>query len=683
MAAMRGISLRWAGVALALAWGGCASEVAGPNRPPVAEAGPDAWAQVGQTVVLDGSGSRDPDGDALFGEWRVLLAPEGAQAVPAPLGPGSLRAQLVPDRPGLWLLGLRVRDAHALSALDAALLRVQPPNQCQKDSDCEDFDYCNGLDTCDAQGVCHHSGNPCPLNTICDSPQKRCVECLRDGHCPPAGQACKVARCDGGAGLCRIANDDGAACDDGDFCNGKDRCLDGACSVHSEPPDCPYGCNTSQNRCNECQDSGACDDGNACTNDVCENQACLHPCLDTRCTHLVPRPGAEPGSASFDIDTCPGAVTPGSVLCQSSRNQSALLLDENLDEDFGGFDTVSNEVTLDASAQNPRRPGQKGARLCMNMSTVNASLDTRGLSDILVAFSAANESLGTDQMFVLDYTTNGSDWVSLFMFGEGKPQAYRDFFVFLPAEAENQSDVTVSFFLLGNNVGANNCARLDDVRIFSLLPAARSNVLLHEDFEGTPCTLGAFSASGNLGDVTAMLDSGSCRVRLKENRNGAVLSPLIDTSAVPRENLLRLSWEWKAAGDVRQNRYWLVEFSVDNGGTWLPLAATGHDEPPADYSRFSVLLPCEAYGTQSLRIRFIAPDTSSSGAAEMVYIDNVRLAEIEPQWVDAFSPIEDLGGGVLGGRISSSQGGTARVECRIGCGPGLLWTSREEISIQQ
>jgi hypothetical protein len=667
--------------AIAIGCAACSSEVAGPNRAPVAEAGPDRIAQVGDTVILDGSQSHDPDGDPLSGTWRLLVMPDGAEAALAFLGADFLSAQIVPDRAGVWIAGLQVRDPGGLSARDAVLLQVVAPESCLRDSDCEDLDYCNGLDTCGPDGTCRHSGNPCPASTICDSPQKRCVECLRDEHCPAPSEACLVQKCDVAAGACRTTNNDGAACDDGVFCNGKDTCRDGACSVHTEPPDCPFGCNPSADRCNECQDSGTCDDGNACTQDRCENQSCLHSCPDSRCVQVQAQPGSQPGQADFEIDTCPGAVAAGSVLCQSSRNLSVALLDEDLDEGFGNLGSVNGEVTLESSAQNPRRPGQKGARICMNMSSVAVSLDTSGLSEILVAFSAANESLGTDQMFVLDYTTNGSDWVSLFMFGEGKPQAYRDFFVFLPADAENQPDVDLSFFLLGNNLGINDCARLDDVRIYSLLPAARTRHLLEADFEGSPCTLGAFSVAGNAGDVTPMLDEGSCRVRLKENRNGTLLSPLIDTSAVPRENLLRLSWDWKAVGDVRENRYWLVEFSIDNGGTWLPLAATGHDEPPVAYSRFSVLLPCEAYGTQSLRIRFIAPDTTSSGPAEQIYIDNVRLSEIEPQWVDVFDPITDLGGGMLGGRIRSNQGGTAQVECRIGCGPGLQWTSREDISI--
>ncbi|MDX1449390.1 MAG: ATP-binding protein, partial [Acidimicrobiia bacterium] len=52
-------------------------DIAAPNRPPVADAGPDQTVLVGDTVTLDGSGSSDADGDALGFEWS-LLGPIGA-----------------------------------------------------------------------------------------------------------------------------------------------------------------------------------------------------------------------------------------------------------------------------------------------------------------------------------------------------------------------------------------------------------------------------------------------------------------------------------------------------------------------------------------------------------------------------------------------------------------------------
>ena len=41
----------------------------GGNRPPVAEAGQDISANVGEYVHLDGTGSHDPDGDELSYSW--------------------------------------------------------------------------------------------------------------------------------------------------------------------------------------------------------------------------------------------------------------------------------------------------------------------------------------------------------------------------------------------------------------------------------------------------------------------------------------------------------------------------------------------------------------------------------------------------------------------------------------
>ncbi|NMB74363.1 MAG: hypothetical protein GYA21_04450, partial [Myxococcales bacterium] len=66
---MTSLLRRW-GLWLGMVVAGCAGEATGPNRAPVAEAGPDRVAVLGAPLELDGSQSRDPDGDALTFEWR-------------------------------------------------------------------------------------------------------------------------------------------------------------------------------------------------------------------------------------------------------------------------------------------------------------------------------------------------------------------------------------------------------------------------------------------------------------------------------------------------------------------------------------------------------------------------------------------------------------------------------------
>jgi len=75
-----------------------------PNDPPVADAGPDQSVRVGDPVTLDGSDSRDPDGEILEYEWtctshQVTLS-----------DPSSASPTFTPDTAGIYNFRLRVRD---------------------------------------------------------------------------------------------------------------------------------------------------------------------------------------------------------------------------------------------------------------------------------------------------------------------------------------------------------------------------------------------------------------------------------------------------------------------------------------------------------------------------------------------------------------------------------------------
>ena len=87
---------------------GCVGETQGPNRRPVAIAGPDRVVAVSEATLLDASPSFDPDGDDITYHWNLVAAPEGGTTII--INRNKELAGLTPDVPGVWVIRLVVAD---------------------------------------------------------------------------------------------------------------------------------------------------------------------------------------------------------------------------------------------------------------------------------------------------------------------------------------------------------------------------------------------------------------------------------------------------------------------------------------------------------------------------------------------------------------------------------------------
>jgi hypothetical protein len=115
--------------ALLLSSGGLRTASAPPDgpTPPVAQAGADQTARVGQTVTLDGSASTDVDGDVLTYSWTLPEAPAGSTATLADAT--AVNPRLTLDQPGAYIAQLIVNDGIMDSAPDTVVVSTgnSPP----------------------------------------------------------------------------------------------------------------------------------------------------------------------------------------------------------------------------------------------------------------------------------------------------------------------------------------------------------------------------------------------------------------------------------------------------------------------------------------------------------------------------------------------------------------------------
>ncbi len=95
-----------------------------PNQPPVADAGRDRTVQAGDTVVLNGGGTYDPDGDLVTLSWQLVTAPPGSLA--ALTGPTLVKPSLTVDVAGDYVVELVADDGTTASA--ASTVRISTVN---------------------------------------------------------------------------------------------------------------------------------------------------------------------------------------------------------------------------------------------------------------------------------------------------------------------------------------------------------------------------------------------------------------------------------------------------------------------------------------------------------------------------------------------------------------------------
>ncbi|MBL3601376.1 MAG: outer membrane beta-barrel protein [gamma proteobacterium endosymbiont of Lamellibrachia anaximandri] len=81
------------------------------NQVPVADAGPDLSVLIGEALILNGSGSHDPDRDLIRYRWTLAQTPAGSALVQDDIGNAATpEPSFTPDLAGLYELALVVTD---------------------------------------------------------------------------------------------------------------------------------------------------------------------------------------------------------------------------------------------------------------------------------------------------------------------------------------------------------------------------------------------------------------------------------------------------------------------------------------------------------------------------------------------------------------------------------------------
>ena len=286
-----------------------------------------------------------------------------------------------------------------LPALDETCQNGLCVPDCQTNADCNDDVPCTN-DTCDEGGHCVNE----PLDEICDNGifcdgTEVCdttLGCVAgpDFTCDD-GFECTADDCDEENNICtHLANN--AVCDDADWCTG-----DAVCNPEDVTAD-SQGC---------VADVPRCDDGVACTNDLCngQEQTCTNEPVDTNCDDGLYCTGVEvcnPDSLSADLNGC---VAGEDVVCDDNFACTTDLCDE--DQDVCVYDKsktfCDNEQYCD------------GLEIC-DPANESSDLDgcVAGKDPCLDNFACTNDTCNEELDSCLNLADNGNCSDDLFCTGE-------------------------------------------------------------------------------------------------------------------------------------------------------------------------------------------------------------------------------------------------------------------------
>lgn len=227
-------------------------------------------------------------------------------------------------------------------------------------SACEDGKMCSQNDTCQG-GVCKSgslkscpSSGPCTVG-VCDVASDTCKEmpgndggfcnlgdpcvvlssCI-SGVCQPSqikdcsflNTECGTGYCDPQLGCKAMPKNDGAACNDFQFCTVNDQCMNGTCQGSPNPcgvqvndPCKTATCNEGQQACIVVagNDGASCEDGNLCTaGEKCQSGTC------------VGGQAANEGVACDDANGCTGGTTCSNGVCANPQSQIVACVDGDM-----------------------------------------------------------------------------------------------------------------------------------------------------------------------------------------------------------------------------------------------------------------------------------------------------------------------------------------------------------------